>query len=210
MEFMASSAPGHNVYMTTSFNPGSGKTFVTANIAMSMAIKGQKVLIIDGDMRHGSISAIIGHKYTGLSDWLGNRTDGISSIVQPSGQHPNLYVIPCGTIPPNPTELLLDDKLKQLIDTLKAQFDYIFIDCPPVNIVADTQIISKVADRTIFIVRAGLLERAMLPELETDFHENRYPGMCMLLNGTSSKGGRYSYRYGYQYGYNYGYGYYNS
>lgn len=210
MEFMASSAPGHNVYMTTSFNPGSGKTFVTANIAMSMAIKGQKVLIIDGDMRHGSISAIIGHKYTGLSDWLGNRTDGISSIVQPSGQHPNLYVIPCGTIPPNPTELLLDYKLKQLIDTLKAQFDYIFIDCPPVNIVADTQIISKVADRTIFIVRAGLLERAMLPELETDFHENRYPGMCMLLNGTSSKGGRYSYRYGYQYGYNYGYGYYNS
>ena len=86
---------------------------------------------------------------------------------------------------------------------MKDSFDYIFIDCPPINIVADTQIISKVADRTVFIVRAGLLERSMLPELEADFRDGRYPGLCMVLNGTVSKGGRYGYSYGYSYGYGY-------
>lgn len=210
LEFMASGKTGAKVYITTSFNPGSGKTFVTANMAMSLAVKGRKVLVIDGDMRHGSISAIAGYPKLGLSDWLSSRLEDLNKAIVPSGLHEGLSILPCGTIPPNPTELLQDDRLRQLIDSLRTRYDYILIDCPPVNIVADTQIIGKVADRTIFIVRAGLLEKAMLPELENDFKENRYPGMCMLLNGTASKGGRYGYRYGYQYGYNYRYGYYNS
>lgn len=210
LEFMAAGNPKANVYMTTSFNPASGKTFVTINMAMSLAIKGQKVLVIDGDMRHGSVSAVLGHPKHGLSDWLGNRLTDIDKAIVLSGLHEGLSILPCGTIPPNPTELLQDDRLRQLIDSLRDRYDYIIIDCPPINIVADTQIIGKVADRTVFIVRAGLLERAMLSELESDFREKKYPGMCMLLNGTASKGGRYGYRYGYQYGYNYGYGYYNS
>lgn len=210
LEFMAAGNPKANVYMTTSFNPASGKTFVTVNMAMSLAIKGQKVLVIDGDMRHGSVSAVVGYPKQGLSDWLGNRAQDLDSLIVPSGIHDEFSILPCGTLPPNPTELLQDDRLRQLVDSLRSRYDYIFIDCPPINIVADTQIIGKVSDRTIFIVRAGLLERSMLTELENDFKEKKYPGMCMLLNGTASKGGRYGYCYGYQYGYNYGYGYYNS
>lgn len=208
LEFMAG-ASSHHVYMTTSFNPGSGKTFITANMAMSLAIRGRKVLVIDGDLRRATASRLVQSPSTGLSDWLGERETDMEKILVRTKMHENLWIMPVGTIPPNPTELLQDGRLKQLIDTLKDRFDCIFIDCPPINIVADTQIISKVADRTVFIVRAGLLERSMLSELENDFRDGRYPAMCMVLNGTVSKGGRYGYRYGYQYGYNYGYSYYH-
>ena len=208
LEFMAG-ASLHHVYMTTSFNPGSGKTFITANMAMSLAIRGRKVLVIDGDLRRATASRLVQSPSTGLSDWLGERETDMEKILIRTDIHENLWIMPVGTIPPNPTELLQSGRLKQLIDTLKDRFDCIFIDCPPINIVADTQIISKVADRTVFIVRAGLLERSMLSELENDFRSGRYPGMSMVLNGTVSKGGRYGYRYGYQYGYNYGYSYYH-
>lgn len=204
LEFMHVPSSGH-VYMTTSFNPGSGKTFVTVNVAVSLAIRGRKVLVVDGDMRRATASRLLHSPSIGISDWLSGRETGMDRILFRTDVHENLWMMPVGTIPPNPTELLQDGRLKELFDALKDSFDYIFIDCPPINIVADTQIISKVADRTVFIVRAGLLERSMLPELEADFRDGRYPGLCMVLNGTVSKGGRY----GYSYGYSYGYGYYH-
>lgn len=204
LEFMHVPSSGH-VYMTTSFNPGSGKTFVTVNVAVSLAIRGRKVLVVDGDMRRATASRLLHSPSIGISDWLSGRETDMDRILFRTDIHENLWMMPVGTIPPNPTELLQDGRLKELFDALKDSFDYIFIDCPPINIVADTQIISKVADRTVFIVRAGLLERSMLPELEADFRDGRYPGLCIVLNGTVSKGGRY----GYSYGYSYGYGYYH-
>lgn len=204
LEFMHVPSSGH-VYMTTSFNPGSGKTFITVNVAVSLAIRGRKVLVVDGDMRRATASRLLHSPSIGISDWLSGRETDMDRILFRTDIHENLWMMPVGTIPPNPTELLQNGRLKELFDALKDSFDYIFIDCPPINIVADTQIISKVADRTVFIVRAGLLERSMLPELEADFRDGRYPGLCMVLNGTVSKGGRY----GYSYGYSYDYGYYH-
>ena len=115
-------------------------------------------------------------------------------------------MLPSGTIPPNPTELLAEPSFKELIEQLRSRYDYIFIDCPPIDIVADTQIIEKLADRTIFVVRAGLLEREMLPELQRNYDEKRFKNMALVLNGTEGGGKRYGYRYGYKYGYKYGYG----
>lgn len=89
---------------------------------------------------------------------------------------------------------------------MRSRFDYIFIDCPPVDIVADTQIIEKLADRTLFVVRAGLLDRDMIPELQRNYDEKRFKNMVLVLNGTEGGGKRYGYRYGYKYGYQYGYG----
>ena len=110
-------------------------------------------------------------------------------------------------MPPNPTELLFSDRLPRLLDQLRSRYDYIFIDCPPIEIVADTAIIGKLADVTLFIVRAGLLERSMLPELDRLYSENKYKGLSLILNGTESAYGRYGYhKYGYRYGYHYGYG----
>ena len=201
LEFMIGKDQSSNVIVVTSFNPGSGKSFLTMNIAISLAIKNKKVLVIDGDLRHASASAYIHSPKIGLSNYLGGHIDKISDIIVTNEQHPSFSFIPVGTIPPNPTELLFDDRLQKAIHTLKQQYDVVLIDCPPVELVADTQIIEKLADRTVFVVRAGLLERSMLPELENIYREKKYKNMSVILNGTEGSGGRYGYRYGYQYGY---------
>ena len=195
-----------NVLLFTSFNPGSGKTFLTMNTAASFALKGKQVLVIDGDLRHGSTSSYIGSPHTGLSDYLGKRENDLTQLINEHPDYPGLYVLPVGTIPPNPTELLAEPRFKELIEQLRGSYDYIFIDCPPVEMVADTQIIEKMADRTLFVVRAGLLERDMLPELQRYYDEKRFKNIALILNGTEGGGSRYGYRYGYKYGYHYGYG----
>ena len=207
LEFMTGKDKRSNVIVVTSFNPGSGKSFLTMNIAVSLAIKGKKILVIDGDLRHGSASSYIDSPAKGLSDYLGGRIDNLDEIIVPDSKQKSMDILPVGTIPPNPTELLFDDRLKQAIDTVREQYDYVLIDCPPIELVADTQIIEKLADRTIFVVRAGLLERSMLAELEKIYGEKKYKNMSLILNGTEGSGGRYGYRYGYHYGYGYGYHY---
>lgn len=206
LEFMTDKEQHSNVIVVTSFNPGSGKSFLAINIAVSLAIKQKKVLVIDGDMRHGSTSAYVGSPQTGLSNYLSSHVNNLKDIIVTDARHANLQFLPVGTIPPNPTELLFSDRLKQLIDTVRSQYDYIFIDCPPIEMVADTQIIEQLADRTLFVVRTGLLERSMLPELQRIYDEKKYKNMALILNGTVGSGGHYGYRYGYRYGYHYGYG----
>lgn len=197
-----------NVIIFSSFNPGSGKSFISGNLAMSLAIKNKKVVLIDGDLRHASTSEFINSPQIGISNYLSGKTDSINNIIAKNKLHENLDIIPVGTIPPNPTELLYSERLGILIKELKEKYDYIFIDCPPVELVADTQIIEKLADRMIFIVRAGLLERDMLSELQNSYSSKRYKNMSLILNGTESiSNGRYGYRYGYGYGYGSGYQY---
>lgn len=207
LEFMNNKDKDSNVIIVTSFNPGSGKTFLTMNIAASLTLKGAKVLVIDGDMRHGSTSTYVGKPGTGLSDYLSGGIKEIDNILVESNECNGLYVVPVGSTPPNPTELLHGERFKELIGKMRKQFDYILIDCPPIDIVADTQIIEENADRTIFVIRAGLLDRDMLYELEDIYEEKRLKNISLILNGTYASQGRYGYRYGYSYSYGYGYGY---
>lgn len=205
LEFMSGEQP--EVIMLTSYNPGSGKTFLTMNIAASLAVKGKKVLVIDGDLRHGSLSSYIGSPETGLSDWLARRTGKLDGIIHKvDAQHSGLDIIPVGTVPPNPTELLSGESMKNLVAEMRTRYDYVFIDCPPVDVVADTQILGKLNDRTLFVVRSGLLERSMLSQLDKAYKEQRFKNMSVILNGTAVEKHRYGYRYGYHYGYGYGYG----
>ena len=201
MDFMASKDNNQHVFVLTSFNPGSGKSFLAINIAISFAIKKKKILIIDGDLRHRTVSSYVDSPNKGLSDYLNNQIEDWKEIIVSYKGYTNLHILPIGTIPPNPTELLEDSKLSMLIEALRPDYDYIFIDCPPVDIVADAQIIEKWADRTIFVVRSGLLDRSMLSELENMYTGKRFKNLSMILNGTESTGGRYGYRYGYHYGY---------
>lgn len=206
VDFMKSKNTEQKVFIETSFNLGSGKSFLSMNIAMSFAIKGKKVLVIDGDLRHGTVSAYVGSPKKGLSDYLGNKEVVWNELLVIDKKYPNLHIIPVGTIPPNPTELLEDGSLATLMQDLRDEYDYIFIDCPPIDIVADTQIIEQYADRTLFVVRAGLLDRSLLPELESIYQEKRFKNLSVILNGTESTGGRYGYRYGYHNGYDSYYG----
>ena len=201
MDFMASKDNNQHVFVLTSFNPGSGKSFLAINIAISFAIKKKKILVIDGDLRHRTVSSYVDSPNKGLSDYLNNQIEDWKEIIVSYKGYTNLHILPIGTVPPNPTELLEDSKLSMLIEALRPEYDYIFIDCPPVDIVADAQIIEKGADRTIFVVRSGLLDRSMLSELENMYTGKRFKNLSMILNGTESTGGRYGYRYGYHYGY---------
>ena len=206
-EFMNDKEKECTVIATTSFNPGSGKTFLTMNLGASLAIKGAKVLVIDGDLRRASASEYIQSTSGGLSEYLSGGTKNIDEIITTDTGYDNLHIITVGTPPPNPTELVGSRYFESLIATMRKRYEYIFIDCPPIDIVADTQIIDKYSDRTLFVVRAGLLNREMLGELQDIYDSKRLKGIAMILNGTHSGQGRYGYRYGYSYGYGYGYGY---
>lgn len=200
LEFMAQ---GNKVVMISSMNPGSGKTFITMNLAISFAIKGKKVVVIDLDMRRASLSTYVDKPKTGISNYLGGQVSDWKEIVVNNIVHASLDVIPVGTIPPNPSELLFSPKMEILIESLRKEYDFVFIDCPPVEIVADTSIIAKWADITLFIVRSGLMEREMLPVVDSYYAERKFNNMALLLNGTTvAYGGKYGYhRYGYHYGY---------
>lgn len=207
VEFMCNTSEGHKIIALTSFNPGSGKSFISINLGMSLALKGRKVLVIDGDMRHGSTSTYVGSPSKGLSNYLSGADTNIDALIVKNDTCDDFNVLPIGAIPPNPTELLESKRFETLIAALKPHYDYIIVDCPPIEVVADAQIIDKYADRTFFIVRAGLFERSMLSELDRLYEEKKYANMAFVLNGTRNNQGRYGYNYSYRYGYGYGYGY---
>lgn len=193
IEFMMEKKTRSGVFVVTSFNSGSGKSFLTLNLAIAFAIKGKKVLVIDGDLRHGTLSTYAGSPKNGLSYYLGGKVDNWQDIVCTDGQHDKLDYIPIGTIPPNPTELLEEERLETLIGEVRGRYDYIFIDCPPIDILADTQILEKLADRTLFVVRTGLLDRSMIPELESIYEAKRFKNLSVILNGTAGNASRYKY-----------------
>ena len=211
MEFVAGRIEGSHVVMFTSFNPNSGKTFVVSNLSMALALKNKRVLVIDLDMRKRSLSAMVGKRVIGLSNYLAGHVDDVFSLIKPSGLHDSLDVLPAGKVPPNPTELLYEERLDQMMAQLRSSYDYIFLDCPPLEIVADATIVSRLADMTIFVIRAEALQRTALPDVQKYYDEKRLPKMTVLLNGTTDAFSRYgTHKYGSRYGYAYGYGNYSS
>jgi capsular exopolysaccharide synthesis family protein len=161
--------------------------------------------MLDLDLRKRSLSKFAENPKHGVADYLaGNTLDWHSLVVHNIGGN-DLDMIPVGKMPPNPAELLAEPTLAQLINELRNEYDYIVMDCPPIEIVTDSDLIAPNADFTAFIVRAGLLERSMLPQIDKYYQSKRYNGMAIILNGTDGTG-----RYGYKYGYKYGYGHYGS
>ncbi len=210
LDYYLSSVGGTNkVVMLTSFNANSGKTFITMNLAMVMALKNQKVIAVDLDLRKASLSKSIHSPHKGVSGYLsGFDTDFHDSIVR-NGIGENVDVLPVGVIPPNPSEILQNGRLETLLSKLREEYDIIFLDCPPIDVVADASIIAKDVDVTLFVVRAGLMDRRALRDVDTLANEGTYKHMALLLNGSRYISSRYgNYRYGYSYGYGYGYGYY--
>ncbi len=191
LEFMSGKSSGCKVIMLTSFNPGSGKSFIAFNLAMALAIKGKRVLLLDGDLRHGSVSNYISKPSKGLSNILAGNVDDWHKLVTKVDGRENFGVIGVGKTPPNPAELLDNGNLGKLLDEARNEYDFILIDCPPVDIVVDTQIIAPYADRTIFVARAGLLEKSALKEIEALYDSQKYKHMGVILNGTDTKFSRY-------------------
>ena len=203
VDLMIGKKAGSQVLMFTSFNPGAGKTFSIMNLAASMALKGSKVLLIDLDLRKASLSKSLDVVHSGVAAYLNGKIDSYKDHIDNIEQ--NLYVFPIGTLPPNPTELLLTDRFKEMIQEMRGEYDYIFLDCPPIEVVADASIITEVVDMTIFVLRANLLSKEVLPSIEELYRSGKYRHMTMLLNSVDIKYKKYGYGKS-SYGYGYGYG----
>lgn len=187
--------------MVTSMNVGAGKTFISSNLAMTLALAGKKVVLVDLDIRKGSLSKWIHVHQTGVTNFLSGEVTQVKDIVTKSDYHENLSVVGKGPVPPNPAELLLSPRLNELVEQLKAMFDYVILDNVPSNMVADAMIVNRVADLTLYVIRAGKMDRRQLPEVERLYTEKKLNNMAIVLNGVSE----FHHGYGY-YGY-YGYGY---
>ena len=201
MDLMIGRNSGSKVLMFTSFNPNAGKTFSVLNIAASMALKGSKVIIVDLDLRKASLSKALGIEHSGVAAYLNGKSDSFKGNAEEISE--NLFFLPVGTLPPNPTELLLTDRFKQMIDQMRSEYDYVFIDCPPIEVVADASIITEMVDMTVFVMRANQMHKDVLPEIESLYKSGKYKHMTLILNCVDIQYKKYGYgksSYGYGYG----------
>jgi len=202
LDLMLKKGSSH-VLMFTSFNPNAGKTFTVMNIAASMALKDAKVMLIDLDLRKASLSKSLDLVHSGVAAYLNGKVDNYKDYTDEV--MPNLHVLPVGTLPPNPTELLLTERFRQMIELMRKEYDYVLIDCPPIDIVADASIITDVADMTVFVMRAGLMDKRVLPNVEELYRSKKYNHMTLILNSVDIQYKKYGYGKS-SYGYGYGYG----
>lgn len=208
------------VILVTSTTTGEGKTFIASNLAVSLALLGKKIVIVGLDIRKPGLNKAfqLSRKEQGISQFLANpeHTD-LMSLVQVSNINPNLSILPRGPIPPNPTELVARESLPQAIDILKKHFDYIILDTAPIGMVTDTQLISRVANASIYVCRADYTHKADYTLINELGEQKKLPNLCTIINGLDMKKKKYGYYYGYgkygkyygygkKYGYGYGYG----
>lgn len=188
--------------LITSAVSAEGKSFVTANLGMSLALANKKVVLVELDLRRPALAAMFGISgLEGLSEYLIGAKE-IEAIIKRTDGNKNLFVIPAGAIPNNPSELLLNGKVQELFTYLDGVFDYIIIDTSPVNPVTDAYILSPLCDATLYIIRQGITPRSFVQKLDEYSSVRNLKNMAIVYNGAKGKGfGKYG--YGYNYGYSY-------
>lgn len=198
------------VITLTSSIPHSGKTFISTNLAMTLAISGKKVLLMDLDLRRRTLSKQMGHRNDrrGLTSYLSGTISSLNDAISKTSLHDNLDMMYAGPQPPNPSEMLMSQRVDAMMTELRKMYDYIIIDNVPAMAVADAMIIDRFVDLTIYVVRQGNLDRRQLPDIEQLYREKKFNNMAIVLNGVSHNRSSYGYGYGYGYGYSYNY-YYN-
>ena len=210
LSFMSSGDKKQKVITFTSFNVGAGKTFSVINLGVSMTFLKKKVVLVDLDLRKGTLSNITKFPMPiGITHYLSDAAVTVDEIIYKDRVDAEIDIIPIGVIAPNPVELLLSERLDHLIAELKERYDYIIVDNVPLGIVADADIVNRITDVTVFVVRAGKMDRRQLPDIQKIYDAGALTNMSILLNGVKfgkTPYGSYGYGYG-GYGYGYGYGY---
>ena len=207
------------VILVTSTVSGEGKSFISGNLAISLSLLGKKVVIVGLDIRKPGLNKVfnISKREQGITQYLANPEKNLMDLVQLSDVSKNLYILPGGTVPPNPTELLARDGLDKAIETLKKNFDYVILDTAPVGMVTDTLLIGRVADLSVYVCRADYTRKNEYTLINELIDGNKLPNLCTVINGLDLKKRKYGYYYGYgkygkyygygkRYGYGYGYG----
>ena len=207
------------VILVTSTVSGEGKSFISGNLAISLSLLGKKVVIVGLDIRKPGLNKVfnISKREQGITQYLANPEKNLMDLVQLSDVSKNLYILPGGTVPPNPTELLARDGLDKAIETLKKNFDYVILDTAPAGMVTDTLLIGRVADLSVYVCRADYSRKAEFTLINELADSNKLPNLCTVINGLDLQKKKYGYYYGYgkygkyygygkRYGYGYGYG----
>ncbi|WP_053977909.1 GumC family protein [Mangrovimonas xylaniphaga] len=188
---------GKTIFVTSTTSQ-EGKSHTSVNLALTLSYSNKKVLIIETDIRVPKMYDYLNiNSKQGLTDFISDENLTLQDVITPVKSNENLFIIPSGTIPPNPAELLMNQRIEQLFKEVKKNYDYIVVDTAAVGLVTDVQLISEFADLFLFVVSANNVDRRQLHIAETLYQENRLPNMTAVLNGTTSKKG---------YGYGYGYG----
>ena len=204
MNFMHVKGQDMKVVVFTSLNAGAGKTYISSNLAMSLVLTQKKVVLVDLDIRKSGFARHGSHGQKGVTNYLSDKDLSVDEVIVKDNWVKGLDLIYSGPIPPNPAELLLSDRLDQLVAELRKRYDYVIVDNVPAGIVADASIVNRIADLTICIVRAGAMDRRQLPELERMYTNGMFTNMAVILNYVNLHRGSYGYSYGYGYGYGYG------
>jgi tyrosine-protein kinase Etk/Wzc len=192
------------ILVTSSFS-GEGKSFVSTNMAAVMALTGKKTVILEFDIRKPKVLAGLNmQKLPGISNFLVGKAQ-LKDLIVPAPDYENLFVLPCGPIPPNPAELILDDKVTEMFDWLKTNFEVVIIDTAPVGMVSDAMTLAKFADCTLYIVRQGYTFKKQTILIDEMYKEKKLPRISVVVNDVKLKAGYGYYGYG-RYGYGYGYG----
>jgi capsular exopolysaccharide synthesis family protein len=208
LDFMlnqADESTAKTIFLTSTI-PGEGKTYLSVNLAGTIALSGKKVLLIGMDIRNPKLTEYLDlPNPKGLTHYLSSKNVAISDYIYKSTKFQDLSILPAGNIPPNPTELLMGKKVGELFEQLKKEYDFIIVDTAPVSMVSDTLILAKYADTTVYVVRANFLDKRMLYIPKLLYNEKKLNNMAVVLNSTQvAKGYGYG-AYGYG-GYGYGYG----
>lgn len=206
--------PEKKVIQFTSTTSGEGKTFISSNLAMSLALLGKKVILLGLDIRKPRLAEMFGfaNRTKGITAFLAGDPDDKELLfdqIIPSGVNDNLDILPAGIVPPNPAELLSKKNLDNAISFLKEKYDYVLLDTAPVGLVTDTLIIARVADASVYVCRADYTAKNDLNLVNSLYAENKLKNMSIVLNGVDMAKRKYGYYYGYggngKYG-RYGYG----
>lgn len=209
IQYMVNNTSNPVILVTSTFS-GEGKSFVSVNTGAVIALAGKKTVVLEMDIRKPKISQNLElSRAKGISNFLVGNVP-VESLAQPVPDIDNLYVISCGPIPPNPSELLLNEKLAELFDYVKKAFDVVIVDTAPVGLVSDAFTLGKYADSTLYIVRMGYTLKKQMNFIEELYKTSKLPRVGLLVNDIKASSQYYSYgNYG-GYGYGYGYGYGNS
>ena len=207
------------VILVTSTVSGEGKSFVSANLAISLSLLGKKVVIVGLDIRKPGLNKVfhLSNKEKGITQYLSNPETDLMELVQPFDINKNLFILPGGAVPPNPTELLARNGLDKAIEILKQNFDYVIMDTAPIGMVTDTLLVGRVADLSVYVCRADYTHKAEYTLINELAIEKKLSKLCTVINGVDLKKRKYGYYYGYgkygkyygygkRYGYGYGYG----
>ena len=191
----------HQVILVTSSMSGEGKSFISLNLASSLALSGKKVVLLELDLRKPRVSSVLGlSNEQGFSNFMVSNMD-LKYLPKPVPQQTNLFVIGSGPIPPNPSELLLQDKIKSMFEYLYANFDFIVIDTPPIGLVSDALLISGYADTCLYVTRQNYTFKQQISIVNDLYIHRKMKGLSIIINDLDI-----SSRYGYGYGYGYRYG----